>query len=168
MSNQKPELAWMIEAYKHNGLKENTSKTAHNPTILEWLKELKAWWSDDETPWCGVFVAICLKRAEVEYPKIYMRALEYKNTAKKFTKPAYGCVATKTRTGGGHVFFVAGKTPAGKIVGYGGNQNNAVCYAIFEPSDLEYYWYGKTNRPSDVRYELPLIKSVSEGRVREA
>ena len=49
-----------------------------------------------------------------------------------------------------------------------GNQNNSVCYAIFGPSDLEYYWYGKTNRPSDVRYDLPLIKSVSGGRGNES
>ncbi|SPL71731.1 hypothetical protein KPC_2909 [Acinetobacter stercoris] len=168
MSNQKPELAWMVEAYKHNGLKENTSKTTHNPTILGWLKELKAWWSEDETPWCGVFVAICLKRAGVEYPKLYMRALEYRDTAKKLSKPAYGCVAIKTRTGGGHVFFVVGKTTTGKIVGYGGNQNNSVCYATFEPSELEYYWYGKTNRPADIRYVLPVIKSVSATKVCES
>lgn len=168
MSNQSPELSWMQEAYKHNGLKENTSRKQHNPTILNWLKELKAWWSEDETPWCGVFVAICLKRAGIEYPSAFYRALAYRDDKKELAKPAYGCIATKTRQGGGHVFFVVGKTSSGKIVGYGGNQNNSVSYALFESSDLEYYWYGKTNAPAALRYNLPLIKNVSATKVTEA
>lgn len=168
MTKQAPELAWMVEAYKHNGLKEDTSKTRHNPTIINWLKELKAWWSEDETPWCGVFTAICLKRAGVPYPSAWYRALAYRDEKRKLAKPAYGCIATKTRSGGGHVFFVVGITPTGKIVGYGGNQNNMVCYATFDPKDLEYYWYGKTNRPAAIRYQLPVIKNVSATKVTEA
>lgn len=168
MSNQSPELAWMLEAYKHNGLTENTSKNVHNPTILKWLKELKAWWAEDETPWCGVFVAICLKRAGIIYPGAWYRALAYRNAAKKLDQPAYGCVATKTRSGGGHVFFVVGITASGKIVGYGGNQNNKVCYATYDIKDLEFYWYGKTNVPGVNRFKLPLIKNVSSTKVTEA
>nr|DAR81656.1 MAG TPA: hypothetical protein [Bacteriophage sp.] len=43
------DLPWMIEAKKYVGLTENTSKTVHDATIRKWLKELGAWWSDDET-----------------------------------------------------------------------------------------------------------------------
>jgi hypothetical protein len=37
MSNY-PELPWIAEARKHIGLKEDTSKFKHSPTILSWLK----------------------------------------------------------------------------------------------------------------------------------
>lgn len=36
------ELAWIAEAKKHLGLQEIPGKQ-HNPTILKWLSELKAW-----------------------------------------------------------------------------------------------------------------------------
>ncbi|KWQ05489.1 hypothetical protein SE27_09660 [Acinetobacter harbinensis] len=62
------DLAWMIEAKRHIGLKEVSGKT-HNSTILSWLKSLGAWWSEDETAWCGTFIAHCLKVAGVKYPK---------------------------------------------------------------------------------------------------
>jgi uncharacterized protein (TIGR02594 family) len=35
----------------------------HNPTIQKWNRRLKASWGDDETPWCGTFVAACLDEA---------------------------------------------------------------------------------------------------------
>ena len=43
MSNY-PELPWIAEARKHIGLKEDTSRFKHSPTILSWLKKLGAWW----------------------------------------------------------------------------------------------------------------------------
>jgi uncharacterized protein (TIGR02594 family) len=56
----------------------------------------------------------------------------------KLAKPAYGCVAVKTRIGGGHVCFVVGKDKAsGKLVCLGGNQSNMVCYALYNESDFE-------------------------------
>ncbi|WP_151765807.1 NlpC/P60 family protein [Acinetobacter colistiniresistens] len=172
MPPQKPgflDLDWMVEAKKHIGLRENTSKTAHNPTILSWLKSLKAWWAEDETPWCGVFVAHCLKVAGVTYPKHWYRALGYLEAGSKLAKPAYGCVAVKTRKGGGHVCFVAGITPGGKLVCVGGNQNNMVSYALYDVKDFEEFrWYGKTNRPAEHRYTLPVISSVSATKVTEA
>lgn len=103
------DLAWMVEAKKHLGLKENTSKTAHNPTILKWLQSLGSWGQEDETPWCGTFLAWCLKSTGVAYPKHWYCALDYVNYGFKLSKPAYGCVAIKTRSGGGHVCFVAGR-----------------------------------------------------------
>lgn len=44
-------LPWIIEAKKHIGLKEIPGPK-HNATILSWLSQLKAWWKEDETPWC--------------------------------------------------------------------------------------------------------------------
>lgn len=164
------DLAWMVEAKKHIGLRENTSKTKHNPTILKWLKTLGAWWSEDETPWCGVFVAHCLKVAGVKYPKHWYRALDYVNYGAKITKPAYGCVAIKNRKGGGHVCFVVGRdTKTGKLVCLGGNQSNMVCYALYAESEFqEFRWYGLTSRPASHRYNLPNMSGVTATGVTEA
>lgn len=169
IENPISDLAWMVEAKLHIGLRENTSKTQHNPTILKWLKSLKAWWKDDETPWCGVFVAHCLNVAGVKYPAQWYRALAYLNGGTKLEKPAYGCVAVKTRKGGGHVCFVAGVTSSGQLVCIGGNQGNMVSYALYRVSDFEEFrWYGKTSRPANHRYNLPLINNVSATKVTEA
>lgn len=48
-----PELLWIAEARKHIGQKEIPGPS-HNPHILSWLKRLRAWWKEDETPWCFV------------------------------------------------------------------------------------------------------------------
>ena len=50
------EPSWLKIARSYEGLKEIPGPR-HNQTIIRWLGKLKAWWSDDETPWCGVFVA---------------------------------------------------------------------------------------------------------------
>lgn len=42
---------WMVEAKKHINLREIPGPR-HNATIVSWLHSLKAWWFDDETPWC--------------------------------------------------------------------------------------------------------------------
>ncbi len=163
------DLAWMIEAKKHIGLKEVSGK-AHNPTILSWLKSLGAWWSEDETAWCGTFIAHCLKVAGVKYPKHWYRALDYVNYGSKLTKPAYGCVAIKTRQGGGHVCFVVGRDEkTRKLVCIGGNQSNMVCYALYAESNFqEFRWYGMTDRPAQHRYDLPIMTGVTATRVSEA
>lgn len=102
------DLAWMIEAKRHVGLREIPGKN-HNQTILDWIKNLGGWFKDDETAWCGTYVAHCLKTAGIAYPKHWYRALDYLNYGVALKKPAYGCVAIKTRKGGGHVCFVAGR-----------------------------------------------------------
>ncbi|MDQ9023162.1 TIGR02594 family protein [Acinetobacter sichuanensis] len=162
------DLAWMIEAKKHIGLREIVGKQ-HNKTILGWIKGLGGWFTDDETPWCGTFVAHCLKTAGVKYPKHWYRALDYVNYGSKLTKPAYGCVAIKTRKGGGHVCFVVGRDQkTKKLVCLGGNQSNAVSYALYSDGEFqEFRWYGKTSRPAESRYNLELLDGVSATKVSE-
>ena len=36
---------------------------SHSGTILSWAKRLGLRYPDDETPWCGLFVAHCVERA---------------------------------------------------------------------------------------------------------
>lgn len=163
-----PELEWIECARKYVGVKE-IKGSKHNPTIISWLDKLKAWWKDDETAWCGTFVAICLQTSGIKVPKFWMRALDYSNYRTKLDKPAYGCIAVKKRTGGGHVTFVVGKTASGKLVCLGGNQSDMVCYALYNESDFEdFMWYGHTNAPAKHRYDLPILKNISATKVTES
>ena len=86
------ELAWVAEARKHIGLKEIPGKQ-HNPVIVNWLKSLKAWWVDDETPWCGTFVAHCCRTAGRDLPQHWYRAKAWADAGRRLDKPAYGCLA---------------------------------------------------------------------------
>jgi uncharacterized protein (TIGR02594 family) len=52
-------MPWLIEAARHIGLKEGVGK-ADNKVIMDWAKNLDAAFGDDETPWCGLFVAHCI------------------------------------------------------------------------------------------------------------
>ena len=126
----KTELDWINEARKHLGLKELNGSNKH-PTIDGWAKNLGASWVIGQ-PWCGTYVAHCLKTAGVKYPKNWYRALAYASEGGvKLKKPAYGCVAVKSRNGGGHVCFVVGRDQkTNKLVCLGGNQSNMVCFAL--------------------------------------
>ena len=161
------ELDWIKTGKELVGTKE-IKGAIHNKTIVMMLKYLNAWWFDDETAWCGVFTAYCLKKNGIVIPKHWYRALDYKNYGHKLTKPAYGCIAIKTRNGGGHVTFVVGKTKDGKLVCLGGNQNNMVNYAVYSANVFdEFRWYGRGTRPLDGRYNLPIL-NVSATKVTEA
>ncbi|MCZ4341507.1 TIGR02594 family protein [Sphingomonadaceae bacterium G21617-S1] len=103
-----------------------------NSTIIAgWLKGLKAWWYDDATPWCGVFVAHVLQRAGHALPKHWYRAKGWLEWGVGLVAPAYGCVCVLDRAGGGHVFFVT-KVSKNFVWGIGGNQADKVSEAKFE------------------------------------
>ena len=165
----KPELDWINEARKHLGLKELNGSNKH-PTIDGWAKNLGASWVAGQ-PWCGTYVAHCLKTAGVKYPKNWYRALAYASEGGvKLKKPAYGCVAVKSRNGGGHVCFVVGRDQkTNKLVCLGGNQSNMVCFALYAESDFDaFMWYGKTNTPAQNRYDLPILSGVTATKVTES
>lgn len=159
-------LPWIDEATAHLGLYEIPGPKT-NPTLGLWLHNLKAWWTDDTTPWCGLFVAHCLQTAKRAIPKEWYRAKAYMGYGTPLKEPAYGCIAVKSRKGGGHVFFIVGKTASGDLVGLGGNQGNNVCYAKFKRSDIEYFCWpdqlnGSPSFPDSTRYVLPLFNNHLE------
>ena len=161
------DLDWIKEARKHVGLKELNGTNKH-PTIDSWAKDLGASWVIGQA-WCGTFVAYCLKKNNIAIPKHWYRALDYVNAGAKLTKPCYGCVAVKTRNGGGHVCFVVGKNKDGKLICLGGNQGDSVCYVAYDASVFqEFRWYGKTNTPSQSRYDLPVLNIKSGAIVKES
>lgn len=154
MSNV-PELPWMLNAKKHLGMNE----AKHLHILNDWMKELKCAWLGKNPPWCGIFLAKVFSDSNMKYPKEFYRALEWKKFGALLHKPAYGCVAIKTRKGGGHVTFVVGKLSDGRLVCLGGNQSDSVCYAIYKESDFDQFrWCGKTSAPSLHRFNLDTIK----------
>lgn len=175
---QSNELPWLAEARKHIGLKEIPG-AKHNPVIQAWLKEMgsftgaaKSWYSDDETPWCGLFVGYCLGKAGRAVIKDWYRAKAWAAAGlTKLPDPAYGSIGFKSRQGGGHVFFVVGKDAKGRILGLGGNQGNTISIVPFNPADIDgYFWPSKLvgltpvpSFPTPERYRLTAAATGAQG-----
>lgn len=151
------EPAWMAIARRHVGVAEVPGK-ATAPTIARWLRELRAWWSDDETPWCGVFVAAVLRDAKLPVAKNWFRARAWLDWGVPIREPAPGCVVVFNRAGGGHVAFAVGRDVLGRLVALGGNQGNRVSIAPFDPLRvLGYRWPEAHFAELAEAGELPLV-----------
>ena len=99
----------------------------HNPTIMDWAKQLNLakTYNADEIPWCGLFVAIVVKRANftpVDAP-LWARNWSKFGTAQKEAK--LGDILVFSRGTGGHVGFYVGEDKEAYHV-LGGNQSNTV------------------------------------------
>lgn len=104
----------------------------HNPVILSWARELSSqvmsYYTADEIPWCGLFMAHVCRSAGQPVPAGYdaLRArgyLTWGNPAGPF--PMLGDVLVFTRQGGGHVGLYVGEDDTAFHV-LGGNQGDAV------------------------------------------
>lgn len=117
---------WLKIAETYTGLSEIRGPK-HNSKIIGWLDKLGAWWRDDETPWCGVFVAHCMQDVGLPYPTFYMRAKAWEDYGSLLRRDrlAPGAILVFDRAGGGHVGFYVGED-AGHYFVLGGNQGNAV------------------------------------------
>lgn len=158
---------WMQEGMKHIGLKEIPG-SKHNSVIVGWLKQLSAWWTDDETPWCGVYVAHCMRTAGLVVPKYYMRAKAWgEEWGQTLAEPAEGCIVVFERQGGGHVGFVVGVTPDGFLAVLGGNQGNSVSIGKFNRDRVVgYFWPAELNLPDS--YSLKTVNLSGQASVNEA
>jgi uncharacterized protein (TIGR02594 family) len=117
---------WMKTARESVGLKE-VAGPKHNTKIQAWLAKLGAWWKDDETPWCGTFVAHCLRENGLPVPQHWYRALAWKDYGSNLrpTHVCEGAILVFAREGGGHVGFYVGEDRFYYRV-LGGNQSNTV------------------------------------------
>lgn len=160
-----PDPIWLTEARRHLGVAEIPGPKT-SPVISSWLHKLRAWWADDETPWCGVFVAACMDPAGLRLPKYWMRAKAWAEWGDALANPAVGCVVVFERQGGGHVGFVVGRTAEGRLLVLGGNQGNKVSIAEFDRARvLAYRW------PTAVPYAaapLPVLASSGQLSTNEA
>lgn len=118
------EPAWMEVARSYTGTREIPGPN-HNRVIQEWLAKLGAWWTDDETPWCGAFVARCMQVVGHPFPKAWYRAREWASYGQQIA-PTVGAILVFQRPGGGgHVgFYVAEDAATFHVLG--GNQGNSV------------------------------------------
>lgn len=169
------ELAWIAEARKYLGMRELTGKNDHPLLEKSWLSFGTAWLKGQA--WCGLFVAHCLRASNRYVVNLWFRAKSWESdTMTKLDAPAYGCVVTFTREGGGHVGFVVGKDKFGNLMVLGGNQSNAVTIAPFALSRVSGYWWpslikdGKQLKsvPLNNRYNLPLLNSNGMVSINEA
>lgn len=142
MTNLPTKYAWLanepapkmlLEALKHYGVLEKKGKGS-NPNIIAWAKELgvSGWYTDDDIPWCGLFVGIVAKRCG--YGTLgAMTTLGAKNWLNwgvhvPIEQAMLWDILVFSRPGGGHVGFYVGENNNNFLV-YGGNQSNAVGFA---------------------------------------
>lgn len=156
---------WLARAWQYRGVTETPGK-ATTPVIARWLRDLQAWWKDDETPWCGVFVATVMRESNLPLPRHWYRARAWLEWGLTIKFPAQGAVVVYERAGGGHVGFVVGTDQSGRILTLGGNQGNAVTVAPFDKTRvLGYRW--PVSAPLPTR-SAPVYTSGAPSSVDEA
>lgn len=137
------ELPWVGVARTYVGLAEIPGKQ-DNPTIERWLREARAWWDDDETPWCGTFLRAVMVETAAQWPglglmpppKHWYRALAWNDYGYPVVAPTYGAIVTFNRKGGGHVGLCVGRDADWRPMILGGNQGNRVSILPFEPDRI--------------------------------
>jgi uncharacterized protein (TIGR02594 family) len=136
-----PDPKWLATARTYIGTREIPGPQ-HSKVIGKWLGGLGAWWGDDETPWCGVFIAAMLREHAIALPKNWFRARAWLNWGHPLPAPELGCITILERgPDSGHVMFSVGRQIDGRILGLGGNQKNMVRIDPFAPARvLGYRW----------------------------
>lgn len=143
----------LVEAVKHIGVKEIVGKQ-HNPTILSWAKAvgLEKVYTNDEIPWCGLFIAYCAHAAGLQVVKNPLWALNWNKYGTQAEIPMLGDILTFKRNQGGHVGIYVGEDDTHYHV-LGGNQDNSVNVARIAKARLNQArrtaW--KVAQPSNVR-----------------
>ena len=125
--------AWLMAARALLGTRE-AAGSANNITILGWAKMLTMKvvgiaYNADSVPWCGLFVAHCLRAGGVDLitMKVGVRAKAWADwgVALASDRLAAGAILVFERPGGGHVAFYVGEDATHYHV-LGGNQGDAV------------------------------------------
>ncbi len=122
-------LVWLDEARRLMGVKEVAGSDS-SPVILNWATSLGIPYSDDDIPWCGLFVAHCIG-ATLPGEALPNNPLGARNWSKfgNPCQPVEGAVLVFWRvsraSGKGHVGFYNGEDDAAYHV-LGGNQSDKV------------------------------------------
>lgn len=120
---------WLVLAREKIGQREIKGPKHNSWIAAAWGRLGAKWFNDDETPWCGLFVADCLERAgrKILPPAEFPRALAWAKWGQPCT-PMVGAVVVFQRQGGGHVGFLVGESAENYYV-LGGNQGDMVSIA---------------------------------------
>lgn len=117
---------WLTVARALIGTKEIPGPQHSSFIAKGWARLGAGWFNDDETPWCGFFVAHCVDAVGLPYPGkgLFARAKAWLDWGKP-SQPVLGAVVVFGRSGGGHVGFLVGESAINFYV-LGGNQANCV------------------------------------------
>lgn len=155
----------LIAARKQIGVTEFVG-SRNNPLIIQWAKDinLNAYYTNDDIPWCGLFIAHCCWVAGKSIVKSPLWALSWANWGKASDVPMLGDVLVFQRKGGGHVGIYIGEDDTCYHV-LGGNQGDKVCivrinkdrlyasrrtaWAIAQPSNVRRVFLSSAGSVSD-------------------
>lgn len=130
--DKEPAPKMLLEALKHYGVMEHVGKGS-TADITQWAKEVgvSGWYTDDDIPWCGLFVGVVVSRCDYPFSAAKLLSakawLEYGKQVKVEDASLWD-ILVFSRAGGGHVGFYVGENEHAFLV-YGGNQSNAVGFA---------------------------------------
>lgn len=142
----------LLKAVELFGTTESVG-TVNNPVILGWAKEvgLEKIYTADSIPWCGLFTAVVMKRAQRPVVIDPLWALNWNSFGVRVTTPMLGDVLTFTRKQGGHVGLYVGEDSTAYHV-LGGNQGDKVSIVRIEKSRLSQARRPQyTSQPTNVR-----------------
>lgn len=125
----------MAEAVKLYGVHESVGPS-DNPEIVGWAREAGvSGYLHDQTPWCGLFMAVVAFRAKKSLPASPLWALNWVNFGRDVRadspeslgnrSASFGDVLIFIRPGGGHVGLYVGEDPQAYHV-LGGNESDQV------------------------------------------
>lgn len=138
--------SWIEIAIMEIG-QEEILGSKHNPRIVEYGKAVSLEVSDDETPWCSIFINWCMKQAGIEGTG-KANARSWLAWGNLLEKPQSGCVVVFRRGNSrwkGHVgFYIDEDTTRIKVLG--GNQRNSVSYKWYNKQDLLGYRWPKEEK----------------------
>lgn len=153
----------LVTAVKHIGVTEFVGK-ANNPIIIQWAQytQLNAYYTNDDIPWCGLFIAYCCRINNLEVVRLPLWALSWSNWGTSVSTAMLGDVLVFKRNGGGHVGIYVGEDKDCYHV-LGGNQGDKVCVVRINKNRLHAArrtrW--RIAQPSNVRQ----VFLSQEGRV---
>jgi uncharacterized protein (TIGR02594 family) len=164
---------WLAVSLAHLGLKEGAGN-ADNRELVADIKSVASDYQHDATPWCAGWVSFCLSKAGEKPSTQPLWALSYSDTRNqpfvRLAGPALGAIAVKTRNGGGHVTFVAGRTKGGALACCGGNLNDEVNVSPYrEDVFVGFYWPKGVALPALTGCKnLPIVGSAGKPAASEA
>lgn len=153
---------WLQVSLANIGLKEGPG-ASDNAELVADIRTVADDYEHDATPWCAGWVSFCLVKAGIKPSASPLWALSYaEGWGQRLAGPAVGAIAVKTRTGGGHVTFIAGRTRNGLLACCGGNQNDMVNISEYRPDIFNkgFYWPKSVALPASVgTMTLPIVNA---------
>lgn len=162
-----PAPLWLSVSLAHLGLKEGAG-AADNRELVADIQSVAKDYQHDATPWCAGWVSFCLSKAGEKPTSQPLWALSYADTKSqpvlRLNGPALGAIAVKTRNGGGHVTFVAGRTRGGALACCGGNQNDEVNVSPYRPDVfVGFFWPKGAALPAVIGISaLPIVNAAGK------